>query len=408
MRLAVFALCCIAGCVPVACADQTGSVPGPLAGDRSTAATVSQTIARGVSLRGTVSAVKSDRFVLHTRKGSIDVDILHRTVVRGRLRAGAYAQVVGRGVRPDRARYVALWHSPPPRQVVTGRVEASNELGFSLEPAGSSSATTVVLSSSTKIPSSISVGDEVTVDGFGSAVRGIVATRVATAASSPSPTTSAAPTPTPRPTPTPTPGPTPKPIVLYPGEIVGADNLFTPPDGDTAAGGQGKTVDGIPCAPTMSENAYHVHAYLGLYVGGKQVAIPDQIGLHDPGPISHGFTNTAQCYYYIHTHDASGMVHIESPSTAPISSSIYQLGNVFDVWGISVNGNGVGPFSGQVRVFTGRAKLGTTTVQPSSYSEYFGDPNAIALYSHEVIWLQVGPPYYTPPYLPEIVFETEF
>lgn len=166
-------------------------------------------------------------------------------------------------------------------------------------------------------------------------------------------------------------------------------------------------VDGIPCAPTMYNN-YHVHAYVGLYVNGKQIAIPDQIGMYQPGAISNGYTNTATCFYYIHTHDASGMIHIESPENEPDSVSIYTLHNVFDVWGMTVGPNNVGPFTGTVRTFVGRANYGTTTVSPSSYTEYFGDPNAIALYSHEAIWFEVGPPYYTPPYIPEIVFYNEY
>src|SRR6185503_19600587 len=114
---------------------------------------------------------------------------------------------------------------------------------------------------------------------------------------------------------------------------------------------------------------------LGLYVNGSQVAIPDQIGMYQPGMPSNGYTNTAKCFYYIHTHDASGKIHIESPSTAPRTDSLFTLANVFDVWGITVSRNGVGPFAGPVRVFVGQAKYGTQYVYPSSYSEYFGDPN---------------------------------
>lgn len=184
--------------------------------------------------------------------------------------------------------------------------------------------------------------------------------------------------------------------------------MFTPPDGDTASGGQGQTVDGIPCSPTMTVNAYHIHVYLGLYVNGNQVAIPDQIGLYQPGPISDGYTNTATCFYYIHTHDATGKIHIESPSTAARNTTMFNLNNVFDVWGTTVNNNQVGPFQGPVRVFIGRAQYGSQYVESSSYAEYFGDPNAIALFSHMAIWLEVGPPYHVPPYLPVINFENEY
>lgn len=399
--------CLVAASVLVACAVRSG-IPGAPAVERLVDAAVPHA-PNVVSLHGRVENVKSHRFILRTHDGRIGVELSSQTVVRGRLRAGAYAQVVGRGERPDRAGYVAVWQARPAAVSVSGRIETSNALGFFLGRSGSSATTIVVLSSSTKTPSALPVGDEVTVEGFGSAARGIVATRVSLDAATPSPSPSAAPTPTAIPTPTPTPTAAPTPprgISLYDGEVVGTDNLFTPPDSDAPSGGQSQTVDGIPCAPTMTVNAYHVHVYLGLYVNGRQVAIPDQIGLYQPGPASNGFTNTATCFYYIHTHDASGKIHIESPSTALKSSSMFALQNVLDVWGMTVNSNGVGPFQGPVRVFIGRAKYGTQYVYPSSYSEYFGDPNAIALYSHMAIWLEVGAPYVTTP--PEINFETEY
>lgn len=66
------------------------------------------------------------------------------------------------------------------------------------------------------------------------------------------------------------------------------------------------------------------------------------------------------------------------------------------------------PVYGNRSHFIGRATLGTTAVSPSSYTEYFGDPDAIALYSHEAIWFEVGPPYYTASYIPKIVFYYEY
>ena len=171
------------------------------------------------------------------------------------------------------------------------------------------------------------------------------------------------------------PSPTPSPVVLSEGAVIGEDNQFTPNSGDTASGGNGQQIDGIPCAPSMILNMYHVHLYLGLIVNGTQIAVPDQIGLNVPGPIQSGFTATAHCYYEIHTHDTSGMIHIESPSTASLGSSIYTLGTMLDVWGMPVGPNGVGPFSGTVRAFVDHAAL--TALTADSYTEYIGDPNAI-------------------------------
>jgi hypothetical protein len=232
------------------------------------------------------------------------------------------------------------------------------------------------------------------VTGSGSLNQGVVAKSVS------------APSPTPSPAPSPTATPAVKPVVLSPGAVIGEDNQFTPNSGDTLNGGNGQQVDGIPCAPSMFENAYHVHAYLGIIVNGTQIAVPDQIGLNVPGPIQSGYTSTAECYYEIHTHDASGMIHIESPSTATLDSSIYTLGTMLDVWGMPVGANGIGPFSGTVRVFVDHVPLKALTA--TTYTEYSGDPNAIPLYSHEAIWLEVGPAYVLPPNIPAVEFYTEY
>lgn len=66
----------------------------------------------------------------------------------------------------------------------------------------------------------------------------------------------------------------------------------------------------------MSESNYHVHAFVGIIVNGKQIALPDGLGMKSPGADSGGVTSTASCFYYLHTHEASGVVHIEDPSNA--------------------------------------------------------------------------------------------
>ncbi|MBV8153307.1 MAG: hypothetical protein JOY98_02745 [Candidatus Eremiobacteraeota bacterium] len=402
----LFVFACAAGACNSAMAP---TVPTP----RSQPAAVRPALAPDtLSLRGPIESVSAHGFImLAGARGRVRVGIGDGAVVHGTPRAGAFAQTVGEGINPIHARYVSIWNGVPPHVAMQGTLERSTALGFML--ALGKRSTVVVLWSRTRLPSPLLAGEVVRVDGSGSPARGIVAgsvTLIATPQPSPSPSPVPTPTPvqtpTPLPTPTPTPAPTPKPIYLSPGEVVGADDQFSPPDGDTPEGGQSQNVDGIPCAPSMSENQYHVHVYLGILVNGRQVAIPDQIGLYQPGPIVNGYTNTATCYYYIHTHDASGIVHIESFVSAPLSSSLYTLKNVLDVWGITVGPNNVGPFAGGVRTYVATVPLGTTVA--SNYAQYAGDPNAIALYSHEAIWLEVGAPYAAPPYLPVVHFYTEY
>src|SRR5690348_10209321 len=185
--------------------------------------------------------------------------------------------------------------------------------------------------------------------------------------STPTPMPTATPTPAPTATPTATPNPsgtpfasmwmiagqgaTPKPGSLdnafvtsnqdwdtrhgdYDGDLMPNDPGAIPGTG----GGQGplgSSVGNISCDATMSEN-YHVHAYVGLYVNGQLVVIPDAIGIYlaagdttDPSTgwpnqeIYAGTSSTPGCFYHIHTHDDTGMIHLEDPdpSGAPITAS---------------------------------------------------------------------------------------
>jgi hypothetical protein len=194
-------------------------------------------------------------------------------------------------------------------------------------------------------------------------------------------------------------------VVLTQGSVNGAAGYFIPPQGDTASGGNGAPVDGITCDSQMYDT-YHVHVYLGVIVNGSWLADPTAIGMVDPGPAQNGFVDTASCFYWIHTHDSSGYIHLESPSAAPVTSSEFTLGNVMDIWGQTLTSTQFGPWSGNVRIFTGTAPAPAQTV--TSYTEYTGSPAALPLYSHEAIWLEVNAPYTTAASLPPVTFTTEY
>lgn len=202
------------------------------------------------------------------------------------------------------------------------------------------------------------------------------------------------------------------------------------PGASAQGGGQGQDVDGIPCATSMPSN-YHVHAFVGLYVNGQQIAVPDALGMVNPNvespstnPATNGYSGItvyAQCFYYLHTHDASGMIHIESPSPTcgaaanyvPLCTmSLYTLGNFLDIWGISISPTNFGPFNGIVSIYTGplnssqQCTYGSTSCEtPSnSYTLYTGDPTQIPLYSHTIVWILVGTGNPTGASLPNLVW----
>jgi hypothetical protein len=73
-------------------------------------------------------------------------------------------------------------------------------------------------------------------------------------------------------------------------------------------------IDGIGCN-SMEQFAMHIHAHLDIIVNGVYFLVPSQIGI--PG----------NCFYWLHTHDESGIIHIEAPMHRD-----FTLGQFFDIW----------------------------------------------------------------------------
>jgi hypothetical protein len=183
---------------------------------------------------------------------------------------------------------------------------------------------------------------------------------------------------------TPSPGPqtAAKPIQLHDLQALGKATGFPQPQAnkgilsDTKGGGQGQLVDGIPCQTTEGV-VLHVHSHLALFVNGTQVQIPALIGM---APNAQG-----GCLYWIHTHDPSGIVHVEAGDVSAPQGGPFTLGNFFDIWGQPLNRNQVGPFQGPVTAFL-------------NGNPYDGDLAAIPLRAHQQITLEVGRPVVPPPH----------
>jgi hypothetical protein len=154
--------------------------------------------------------------------------------------------------------------------------------------------------------------------------------------------------------------------------------------GDTARGGQGQPVDGIE-GSSHEMLKTHFHSHLALFYRGKQVAIPYGIGIVKPFRVERGFVGEGQGYYWLHTHDASGIIHIESPD-----ERAYTLGNFFDVWGQPLEA-GRRAKAGNVAGLRGRVRA---YVDSRPFGE---DPRTIVLKPHEQITLVVGEPGVAPP-----------
>ena len=186
-------------------------------------------------------------------------------------------------------------------------------------------------------------------------------------------------------TPTPGPQPTTKPQPLVPGKAVGKPifGLATPNPqkgilADSKTGGHGQTIDGIPCE-TSEAAQVHFHTHLAIMVNGSPLQIPAFIGFAlDPA------SPNGTCLYWLHTHDASGIIHIEAGAVSSPGGGPYTLGEFFDVWGQPLARDRVGPFKGNVSAFVNS--------QP-----YSGTLREIPLRAHQRIVLEVGQPVVPPP-----------
>ncbi len=76
-------------------------------------------------------------------------------------------------------------------------------------------------------------------------------------------------------------------------------------------------IGGVPCDTSGHDTDYHIHVHVTIYLNGKQTQIPAQVGIPDQ-----------TCLYWLHTHDTSGVIHIEAPA-----GHTYTLGNFFQIWG---------------------------------------------------------------------------
>lgn len=139
--------------------------------------------------------------------------------------------------------------------------------------------------------------------------------------------------------------------------------------GDTGDGGQGQTVMGLNCEPSMDET-YHVHTHLSIFLNGEALAIPGHIGIVETSA-------TAECFYNLHTHDSSGKLHVEAPAPG-----MFTLGQLFAIWGQPLETTNVAGITGMpIVVYVTDAGVVTKNTD---------DWKAIELKSHREVTIQIG------------------
>lgn len=123
-------------------------------------------------------------------------------------------------------------------------------------------------------------------------------------------------------------------------------------------------VGNIQC-DAAEQLAFHTHVHLSISIDGKSVPLPAQIGI----------TNT--CFYWLHTHDTTGIIHMESPKAITLT-----LGTFLQLW----------------RDRFSQLQYPNQLSSPTGWTvfldgkPYTGDFNAIVLKSHELITLAYNSP----------------
>ncbi len=148
----------------------------------------------------------------------------------------------------------------------------------------------------------------------------------------------------------------------------------------TSAATAGQAVDGIGCQAS-EQTLFHIHTHLTIFVNGQPRQVPAGIGI--PGAVAQQtqtgpFVGSGSCLYWLHTHAADGIIHIESPV-----KRTFTLGQLFDEWGQPLSASQAGPARGKVTVIV-------------DGKVFTGNPRDVPLGSRENIQVQVGTPLVAP------------
>lgn len=148
-----------------------------------------------------------------------------------------------------------------------------------------------------------------------------------------------------------------------------------------AAAGTGRPPWAVPADPgagidaaglsvsAMTADGAHFHAHLDIQVNGQSVPVPANVGI----------SATTGAMSELHTHDASGIVHIESAT----KGKRYVLGQLFTEWGVRLTRDQVGGLN---------AASGRSLTAFVDGKRFTGDPARIELTAHREVALLFGTP----------------
>jgi len=106
----------------------------------------------------------------------------------------------------------------------------------------------------------------------------------------------------------------------------------------------------------------HIHQHLDIYVNGKKVQVPALVGIDT----TNGFLTE------LHTHDTSGVLHVESDT-----NRTYVLGQFFGEWGVKLTSNCIGTYCGKLKWWVDGTRM-------------VGNPAQLVLKRHQEIVIAAG------------------
>jgi hypothetical protein len=154
--------------------------------------------------------------------------------------------------------------------------------------------------------------------------------------------------------------------------------LTTPPPWPANAGKLQLRLRAIGLDPLTAEGqALHIHQHLDLFANGRHVTVPANIGIDPSGKFLAA----------LHTHDNSGIMHVESPVVTS-----FTLGQFFGVWGVRLDARCIGGLCAR------GAKRLRAWVNGKAVA---ADPTRIILAEHQEIVLAYGTAAQVPKPLPK-------
>ena len=117
---------------------------------------------------------------------------------------------------------------------------------------------------------------------------------------------------------------------------------------------------------TAEGQVVHIHEHLDIFVNGKHEPVPQGVGIYD-----------GQFLTELHTHDPTGIIHVESPS-----SRTYDLAQFFGVWGVRLTNDCIG----------GYCRPATPWAMYVNGKRYLSNPGGLVLHPHQEIVFAIGTP----------------